>query len=196
MASMERGSKFHCFNVALLHASMIHCCVGAVVVYDVGMPKALDVDWSIIRACFVAGATLEELSAKFGIPHGTLGARSAREKWMDYRPERVLQTRANEAAAMAGDVWADRAQRHRESMGRITDRLAKHVETLDDTAILSKVEKLKVVDDIARRNLGLDTQSNPTLNLAVGLLAGASDIETVRVVSDFEGNLLPESSST
>ena len=77
-------------------------------------------------------------------------------------------------------------------MGRITDRLSKHVETLDDSAILAKVEKLKVVDDIARRNLGLDTQSNPTLNLAVGLLGTGLDcVESVQVVSDFHGK--PES---
>lgn len=128
---------------------------------------------------------MEELSAKFGIPFGTLGARSSREKWADSRPEKMLQIRAEKAATLAGDIWADRANKHRESMGRITDRLAKHVETLDDSAILSKVEKLKVVDDIARRNLGLDQQSNPTLNLAVGLLGGMEAPESVQIVSDF-----------
>ena len=155
------------------------------------MPAALEVDWGMIRTCFVAGASQSELAEKFGITESSVAARSAREKWMELRPESRVQARVRNDEAVA-DIWADRAQRHRESMGRITDRLSKHVETLDDSAILAKVEKLKVVDDIARRNLGLDTQSNPTLNLAVGLLgAGLDCVESVQVVSDFHGK--PES---
>ena len=148
------------------------------------MAAALEIDWGMVRTCFVAGATQSELAEKFKVSVNTIAARCVRENWMELRPESVMQARTRNDAAVA-DIWADRAQKHRESMGRITERLAKHVETLDDSAMLAKVEKLKVVDDIARRNLGLDQQSNPTLNLAVGLLNGIAEPENVRVVSDF-----------
>ena len=149
------------------------------------MPAALDVDWGIIRTCFVAGATQAELALKFDISENSIATRSARENWAADRPENRLKERERTTNAVA-DIWADRAQKHRESIGRITDRLSKHVETLDDSAILAKVEKLKAFDDLARRNLGLDTQSNPTLNLAIGLLGGGIEsMESVQVVSDF-----------
>ena len=151
-------------------------------------PPLVDVDWNVIKAFFVAGATIDELTEQFSVARGSIAARCAREDWMAFRPENRLQARANASIENGSQIWTERAARHRDSMNRISERLVKHVEMLDDSAILAKVEKVKVVDDMARRNLGLDTQGTPTLNVAVGLLNGFEGpemTENVQIVSDF-----------
>lgn len=156
------------------------------------MPAALDVDWNAIRLEFAKGAKLEALSETHGIPLGTLTSRSYREGWMEMRPDthtsRIVQEKAIEIAKTVGADWAAAGVRHREAMQRITARLVEHAESLQDEALLAKVDKLRTVDDMARRNLGLDQPVNPTLNLAVGMLCGGEDpLEsaiTVEIQSD------------
>jgi hypothetical protein len=52
------------------------------------MPRRLNKQtWDELRRLFVAGWSLGQLARRFGIPKGSIGARSAREQWAHERVE-------------------------------------------------------------------------------------------------------------
>jgi len=145
------------------------------------MPQPLKIDWEAVKLAFVAGATIPEIADKFGVNRQTIASRAWRLKWNDLLP--ASRINHNDSAEKVADIWADRAQKHRETMATVTDKVAELALTMDPLTILGKADKVKIIDDIARRNYGLDSDSNPTISLAIGLLSNDDDM---KVVSDFK----------
>ena len=48
-------------------------------------------EWARLKQAFINGSSLGQISRQTGISRGTLSARCAREKWVRWRPEVLLQ---------------------------------------------------------------------------------------------------------
>ena len=138
------------------------------------MPAALEVDWASIKAAFVAGATLDELSEGFDINPNTLYARSARENWVDMRPNRT-ESRARELARksteVVADIWAARIERHKDGVERATSKVIESIADKEADDIIAKADKFKMIVEVSRKNLGLDREQPNQVNIAIGSLS-------------------------
>lgn len=135
------------------------------------MPRALAVNWDAIRVAFAHGTSIPELSKRYEISEGTLKARSAREKWVDMRPEThatiatdaVLEA-AKQGAKVLGKSWAERGEDYRRMVFEKTSKLM-------EQATLAPPKNWKdaeVADKMARRAAGLDnleTQVNTIIGI-------------------------------
>lgn len=136
------------------------------------MPTALDVPWDKIRLEFAGGMGLADLAAKYGIAFGTLSARSAREEWMQMRPEthiKSVQSVAREAAISQSGTLLARGLAYRE-------RLFEKVAGLVEQANLPPPKNWKdieVADRIAGRAAGID-KDNTENNIALSFWAGGA----------------------
>ena len=159
------------------------------------MPAALDVNWDAIRIEFSHGMTIPCLSTKYGVSEGTLKARSAREKWIEMRPEThatpvahdatearptLLET-TKQAAKQVGKTWAERGESYRSMMFEKTSALMQQ-------ATLSPPKNWKdadIVDKMARRAAGLDN-----LETQVNTIIGIGSLEDAPIRADFEGEIV------
>jgi len=76
------------------------------------------------------------------------------------------------------DVWKSRIEESREDWQTIGKRLRAHAlkeSEVDPDGTLRLAEKLKTVQDIERKNYGLDKDQGPTVNLAIGCLSDVMD---------------------
>ena len=76
------------------------------------------------------------------------------------------------------DVWKSRIEESREDWQTIGQRLRSHALTeseVNPDGALRLAEKLKTVQDIERKNYGLDKDQGPTVNLAIGCLSDVMD---------------------
>jgi hypothetical protein len=162
---------------------VIQCCIAAVLrLLKLNMPAALDVNWDALRLAFAKGATLDELSEAFGIDRGTLGARSSREKWMELRKP------ADTAVQSVATLWQRRGEEAKQDWHNITKKVRKKLLDTPPEEILARAEKLKAINDIERKNLGLDQESsNPTFSVGIQLL-GDSGPEMTVIEGEFEQN--------
>jgi hypothetical protein len=152
------------------------------------MPAALNVNWDAIRIEFAHGVSIPDLSRKYEISEGTLKARSAREKWVDMRPEThatglqqgVLES-AKQGAKVVGQSWAERGDAYRRM---IFDKTSQMMEQ----ASLAPPRNWKdadIVDKMARRAAGLDN-----LETQVNTIIGIGSLEDGPVRADFEGEFV------
>jgi len=148
------------------------------------MPAALDVPWDVIRLEFAAGISLSKLGEKYGLPQGTLAARSARENWVDMRPEThvpSVQSIATAAAVSQSGTLLGRGMAYRE-------RLFAKVSGLVDQATLAPPKSwkdLEVADKIAGRAAGLDN-GEQTTNIQMNMWQPGQGPETPSEISDFD----------
>jgi len=111
------------------------------------MPAALQLDWSGIKTAATSGISLRTLAAKFGVPYGTLAARSKREGWhrkvRELRAELATDQRNSEEsgtlatvqprAIMASDVVAEALAHDSSSIKLAASRnLKRAIESLDE----------------------------------------------------------------
>lgn len=159
------------------------------------MPAALDRNWDAIRIEFSHGMSIPLLAVKYDVPEGTLKARSAREKWMEMRPEThitevashatkvqptILETQ-KQAAKQVGKTWAERGEAYRSMMFEKTSELMQQ-------ATLAPPKNWKdadIVDKMARRAAGLDN-----LETQVNTIIGIGSLEDGPVKADFEGDFV------
>jgi hypothetical protein len=142
--------------------------------------------WEIIKAQFIAGATMEELSKAHGVPFGTISARSSRESWLEMRPNR--NKAIQEAIESGANIWQRRAEQSKQDWHNITKKVRKKLLDTPPEEILARAEKLKAINDIERKNLGLDQESsNPTFSVGIQLL-GDSGPEMTVIEGEFEQN--------
>jgi len=154
------------------------------------MPAALDVNWDAIRIEFAHGVSIPELARKYEISEGTLKARSAREKWVDMRPEThatglqqgVLES-AKQGAKVVGQSWAERGEVYRRM---VFDKTA----TLMEQATLTPPKNWKdadIVDKMARRAAGLDN-----IETQVNTIIGIGSLEDGPIRADFEAEIVQD----
>lgn len=164
-------------------------------------PLPVPVNWDAIRIEFAHGISIPELARKYSLSQGTLKARSAREKWVDMRPEThakgvatglqhgILES-AKAGAKVVGESWAERGESYRRMIFEKTSKLM-------DQATLAPPKNWKdadVADKMARRAAGLDN-----LETQVNTIIGLGSLDDGPMKADFEGefvqdvSLLPDS---
>jgi hypothetical protein len=146
------------------------------------MPAALDVNWGAVKLAFARGATQRELAEAFDIDYSTLANRCARESWMDLRKPKD----SGESLVRASEsIWQKRAEEAREDWNVITGKVRKHLKDAPPDAIVAKADKLKAINDIERKNLGLDKdQSNSYMQVGIQLI-GTNDAPIEAELTDF-----------
>lgn len=151
------------------------------------MPKALDVNWDVIRVEFAHGVKLEDLATKYGIKFGTLAARSSREGWMQTRPE----THANPLHSALTEGAKTQGMSLQEAGQAYAARMFKKVSALAEAANLPaprSYKDLELADKVARRAAGLEnveTQVNTIIGVGAGFVDPSFDVPTeVEVVSN------------
>lgn len=164
-------------------------------------PLPVPVNWDAIRIEFAHGISIPELARKYSLSEGTLKARSAREKWIEMRPEThakdiatglqhgILEA-AKAGAKVVGESWAERGESYRRMVFEKTSKLM-------EQATLAPPKNWKdadVADKMARRAAGLDN-----LETQVNTIIGFGSLEDGPMRADFEGeivrdvSLLPDS---
>ena len=160
------------------------------------MPAALDRNWDAIRIEFSHGMSIPCLAVKYEVSEGTLKARSAREKWMDMRPEThatevappatVVQGSVLEvtktAAKQVGKTWAERGDAYRNMVFERTSSLMKQATLAPPT----NWKDADIVDKMARRAAGLDN-----LETQVNTIIGIGSLDDGPMVADFESEIVP-----
>jgi transposase len=134
-------------------------------------------DWVAIRALYLGGMKSPEIAEKFGISANHIRARAHDEKWfenaLDQTPrlviDKIMRQEAEATGAMLTEIWSERGKLIREKEFRIAEKVSSHAETMDDAALLNKIEKVKVAIDMGRRSTGLDkAEANANaVNIAV-----------------------------
>jgi hypothetical protein len=138
--------------------------------------KPIAADWGAIKALFLSGVTLKELSERFQIKLGTLQSRSGREKWA-LPPERLKANMANpteKSTQILHDIWAERAAKVRESEHSISERLTEYASQMSEDQLLAKIDKLKIAVDMGRRATGLDKEEKEKASVNIAVLGDIS----------------------
>jgi len=128
------------------------------------------------------------------VPEGTVLARAKREGWTrEIQSAKALAKRENaetgvspfEAASMS---MRQRGERHLGRMAGVSERGVDHVETMQGSEILPRVDQIEKLDKVARRTFGLSDDDSDGSNLMVNIAILGIDPATVQVRStDAEG---------
>ena len=116
------------------------------------------------------------------IPEGTVLARAKREGWTRGIQNAKALAKREEASSAVTPVEAvamsirQRGERHVERMAGVTERVVSHVESLEPSAILDRINAVEKADRIARRTFGLGDIPSTGFSLNV-LNVGAFGIE-------------------
>jgi len=144
--------------------------------------KPLHLPWGEIKALYLSGITLAELSERFSVSHNTLRSRSAREKW-SVPPERFKATMATpteKSTPILHDIWADRAGRFREKEFKIAEKIVDYAEQMSEDQLLAKSQAVEVFAKMGRRASGLDKEESNKNAINIALLGdiGVTDSES------------------
>lgn len=140
--------------------------------------KPIATDWGAIKALFLSGITLKELSERFGVKEGTLKSRSSREGWA-VPSERVMATIATpteKSTQILHDIWAERGALIREKEFRISEKVLTHAEQMPEDELLKKADGLDKLAKMGRRATGLDTEDKEKTSVNIAVLG---DIATM-----------------
>ena len=148
------------------------------------------VDWNAVKLAYVQGFTFRELSNNFKIPYGTIGARASREKWNTLKipvkhgrqgqnpaPTFSEESTRQSVANVVSDVWGERATASRDRWHRITKRVETHLEELDPSQVLAKAQSVKAINEISRKNLGIEAAQ--TTNVSLGVFTIGDHLESM-----------------
>lgn len=140
--------------------------------------------WSQLKAAYLAGAELRPLARAIGLAEGTVLSRASREKWADQRDAARAQVTAlggslEELSQSIAVEREQRAQRHLDRMGNLTECVGDRVHKMTPIEALDRIHKISIFDRLARRALGLDLRPKeeakpPLINVAVLSLDGPS----------------------
>jgi hypothetical protein len=130
--------------------------------------------WEQIKTAYASGIGLREIARKMNVPEGTVLARAQREGWtrqIAAARQAIALTQSTAITPMQSiaAVMAERAQRYRERIAGVSEKVIGHVEALDADEILMRSSQLEKIDTIARRTFGLNETppSQGALSLAI-----------------------------
>ena len=133
--------------------------------------------WAEIRTAYASGIGLREIARNMGIPAGTVLARAKREGWSQHRDNAKALAKRDEAAKAitpfeaASATMQQRGERHLGRMANIVEKAMPHVEAMEPSAILDRVDGVEKLDKVARRTFGIsdvkEDQSQWAVNIAI-----------------------------
>ena len=130
--------------------------------------------WQQIKTGYAAGIGLREIARSMNVPEGTVLARAKREGWtrqIQAAKQAIAPMQSNAITPMQSiaAVMQERAERYRERIAGVSERVVGHVESMDPDEILARSAQLEKIDTIARRTFRLNDAppSQGCLNLNI-----------------------------
>jgi hypothetical protein len=150
--------------------------------------------WEQIKTAYASGIGLREIARNMDIPEGTILSRAKREGWTrEIESAKALAKREDSAPAVTATeavaiTMQQRGERHLGRMASVSERGVDHVETMQGSEILARVDQIEKLDKVARRTFGLSDGDSDGSNLMVNIALLDIDPATVQVRStDAEG---------
>ncbi len=142
--------------------------------------------WEQVKTAYATGSiALREIARNMTIPEGTVLARAKGERWTQQIQSAKALTKREDPLAVTpvqavAATMQQRGERHVERMAGVSERGVDHIETMQGSEILARVNQIEKLDEVARRTFSLsdgDSHGNAVVNIA---LLGI-DPESVRV---------------
>jgi hypothetical protein len=143
--------------------------------------------WEQTKTAYASGIGLREIARNMGIPEGTILSRAQREGWTrEIECAKALAKREDSAPAVTATeavaiTMQQRGERHLGRMASVSERGVDHVETMQGSEILARVDQIEKLDKVARRTFGLSDGDSDGSNLMVNIALLGIDPESVRV---------------
>ncbi len=144
--------------------------------------------WEQIQTAYASGIGLREIARNMNIPEGTVLARAKREGWsQQIESAKALAKREDSvsAAVTATEAVAitmrQRGERHLGRMASVSECGVDHVETMQGSEILARVDQIEKLDKVARRTFALSDGHSDGSNLMVNIAILGIDPDSVRV---------------
>ena len=131
--------------------------------------------WAEIRTAYASGIGLREIARNMNIPEGTVLARAKREGWTrEIQNAKALAKREDVSPAVTpvqavAASMQQRGERHLGRMASVSERGVDHVETMQGSEILARVDQIEKLDKVARRTFGLSDNDAHGDNVAVNI---------------------------
>jgi hypothetical protein len=139
------------------------------------MKRIPESTWAEIRTAYASGIGLREIARNMNIPAGTILARAKREGWSLHRDKaKALAKREETAKAItpfeaASASMQQRGERHLGRMANIVEKAMPHVEAMEPSAILDRVDDVEKLDKVARRTFGISDDGSHGENVVVNI---------------------------
>ena len=141
------------------------------------MKRIPESTWAEIRTAYASSIGLREIARNMGIPAGTVLARAKREGWSQQRENAKALAKRDDAAKVVTPFEAtsatmqQRGERHLGRMANIVEKTIPHVEAMEPSAILDRVDDVETLDKVARRTFGISDDdvhgNNFLVNIAI-----------------------------
>jgi len=133
--------------------------------------------WAEIRTAYASGIGLREIARNMNIPAGTVLAHANREGWTREIQNAKALAKREDAPPGVSPVEAvaismqQRGERHLGRMANIVEKTLPHVEAMEPSAILDRVDDVEKLDKVARRTFGISDDdvhgNNVLVNIAI-----------------------------
>jgi len=140
-----------------------------------------------IKTAYASGIGSREIARNMNIPEGTVLARAKREAWTrEIQSAKALAKREDSAPAVTATeavaiTMQQRGERHLSRMASVSERGVDHVETMQGSEILARVDQIEKLDKVARRTFALSDGHSDGSNLMVNIAILGIDPDSVRV---------------
>ena len=147
--------------------------------------------WEQIKVAYASGIGLREIARKLNVPEGTVLARAKREGWTQQiaaakiasQPQlakEIFKADAINAISPMQSIAAvmqERAERYRERIAGVSERVVGHIEAMCPDEILTRSAQFEKIDTIARRTFGLNEASASQGSLTLGVLTNHAVVQ-------------------
>jgi hypothetical protein len=117
--------------------------------------------WAEIRTAYASGIGLREIARNMGVSEGTVLSRAKRECWTREIQNAKALAKRKDALPAVTPVQAlaasmqQRGERHLGRMANIIEKTVPHIEAMEPSAILDRIDDVETLDKIGRRTYGL-----------------------------------------
>jgi hypothetical protein len=132
--------------------------------------------WAEIKTAFATGSvSLRELARQMNIPEGTILSKAKREGWTQQIQSAKALAKREDASPAVTPVQAvaasmqQRGERHLGRMANIVEKTVPHVEAMEPSAILDRIDDVETLDKVARRTFGISDLKEDSTQCAVNI---------------------------
>jgi hypothetical protein len=140
-----------------------------------GRSKIPSERWEQIKTAHASGIGLREIARNMGIPEGTVLAHAKREGWTrEIQNAKALAKREDSAPAVTATeavaiTMHQRGERYLGRMASVSERGVDHVETMQGSEILARVDQIEKLAKVARRTFGISGVKEDRTQWAVNI---------------------------
>jgi len=134
------------------------------------MPKALDVDWELIKALFCQGFNFKQISEKVGVKPQSVRSRANRLKWYSLRARTTNELKASAQPGLAMSVAQDLATASNKARNSLSDELHEQIEVIRNKrvtkgiqAIGQRAQVVNTITQTASKVYGWDSENDQRL---------------------------------